>query len=251
MNKLLLSALLILCGTVAFAQTDHDNLDAGRPLRFEDAEPLAYRGLALELGLGANFSGDEEWFDLPIALVYGIALNQQLEVSISSLFGNVDNDGVDHIELAYMISFSREIRNSPAFAVKFGAEFPVVDDDDDPTYTARAIWTKTARQYDRLHLNLDVGFLPEAQSGEREVRFGAILGYTRPIGYFTHFDTTAVAELGFEQGELNGDRASVFGGLGIRRQINPRSVLDLGIEFDFERERNKTTRIVAGYSVSF
>ena len=36
---------------------DHNNLDAGRPLRFDDAEPLAFREQSLELGFSLGLPG--------------------------------------------------------------------------------------------------------------------------------------------------------------------------------------------------
>lgn len=255
MRKVVVLALVALT-TAALAQTDHDNVDRGRPLRFEDAEPVAFRSMAYEFGIEANFMRrGSTFFTMPLDFVYGIGLNQQLEVGIGTAFGNRpgDDDGfaVTEAEISLLHAFRREIRNSPAFAIKGEVAFPLEGEDQDPHFQFRAIWTKTARQYDRFHLNLDAFFSPGAEGDEREFRLGAILGYTRPIGYFRHFDTTALAEIGFEQGELDGDTTSVFAGLGIRRQINPRSVLDLGLQFDLARERDRVTRLVAGYSTSF
>ncbi len=42
---------------VAFA-IDHNNIDAGRPLGFDDAEAVAYRERAVEAGISGSFPND-------------------------------------------------------------------------------------------------------------------------------------------------------------------------------------------------
>lgn len=252
MRRFLIPMLLGLLSAGALAQTDHDNLDEGRPLRFEDAEPVAFRSMAFEFGLEANFRRrGGTFFSMPVDFVYGVGLNQQLELGLDAAFGGGSGFEFEVAEISFLHAFRREIRNSPAFALKGEVAFPIGDGSEDPRYRLRAIWSKVARQYDRLHLNLDASFAPGAEAGVREVRMGAVLGYTSPIGYFRHFDTTGLAELGIEQGELRGDRTAIFAGLGVRRQLTPRAVLDLGLQADLARARDRATRLVVGYSTSF
>ncbi|RYG45367.1 hypothetical protein EON79_12825 [bacterium] len=213
-------ALALVCGAAAaFAQTDHDNLDAGRPLRFEDAEPVAFRTLALEYGLGLGFSrrrsvgvnGDFE-------LIYGSNLNGQLEIGFE--------------ELAYLYSFRQEIGNVPAMALKAEARFA-------GGARLRAIATKTVGRYDRLHANLDLDF------SDGRAQLGGVLGYSHPLGYPREFNTTGLAEIAFVPGAR-----SVSLGLGVRRQISPRAVLDFGVQSDLSAHATPL-RLVAGYSTSF
>ncbi|RYG32841.1 hypothetical protein EON81_19685 [bacterium] len=208
-----------LLATSALAQTDHDNLDANRPLRFEDAEPLAFRTLALEYGLRLGFPRRRELgLNGDFELIYGSNLNGQLEIGIE--------------DIAYLYSFRQEIGNTPALALKAEASF-------DNGYRLRGIATKTVGRYDRLHLNVDV----DIQDGR--ARLGGVLGYSHPLGYPREFNTTGLAEIAF----IPGSRM-VSVGLGVRRQISPRAVLDFGLQSDLD-SRGTPLRLIAGYSTSF
>lgn len=244
MRRLVLLALL---PGVAVAQTDHDNIDAGRPLRFEDAEPISFRSLAFEYGFGLNAPrGRNLGLDGQIEFLYGINLNGQLEIGFSPLLGGRSGTssttaGVGDYDLAYLYSLRQESRRSPALALK--AELSLPGQTGGATnFRLRGIATRTVGAYDRVHFNVDADF------SRGRGRLGAILGYSRPLGYPTRFDTTGVAEIAYL-----GDR-TLSVGLGVRRQISPRAVLDLGIQSDLLPGRGvdgNVLRLVAGYSVSF
>lgn len=250
----LLGLALLSLSSAAVAQTDHDNIDAGRPLRFDDAEPISFGGLAFEFGLMSSFFRRRSpIYEVPFELIYGGFMDTQLEVGLSGRFGNRVGTNLGPLDFGILHSFRRETRNSPALALKAEAELPT-DRGGATEYRLRGILSQAVRQYDRFHLNLDVDFAPNAAADELKTRFGAILGYTKPIGYPTHFDTTAVAELGIRQAERRGDPALMSLGLGIRRQVTPRSVFDIGIQTEFglgRRGDNTPIRLVAGYSTSF
>lgn len=177
-------------------------------------------------------------------------MDTQFEVGSTTLFGGGRRNVVlDGLHLSALHSLRREIRNSPALAVKLEADLPTSG--EKAVYSFRGIASKAAKQYDRLHLNIDVDWVPDADAGTRNVRLGAVLGYTKPLGYFTHFDTTALAELSIRQGESNSDPVIAGMGLGIRRQVSPRSVLDLGIQTELSGRERVPVRLVAGYSTSF
>jgi hypothetical protein len=242
-------AILALSGLAA-AQTDHDNVDAGRPLNFEDAEPIPYGGLAWEFGFMANLRRTRRTgFAGTVELIWGGALDTQFEIGSRAAFGNraLTLSGID---LGVLHSLRREIRSSPALAVKLEADIPT-ESGESAVYRLRGIASKVARQYDRLHLNVDFEFVPSAEGGERKARLGAVLGYTAPIGYSTHFDTTALAELSAHQGEAQGDPTITGLGFGVRRQVTPRSVLDLGVRTELTGRDRVPLRLIAGYSTSF
>lgn len=252
-----LSLGLLALPVVALAQTDHDNIDAGRPLRFEDAEPIAYRTLAFEYGLGLNAPRHRALgLDGTFEFIYGSNLNGQLEIGFSPLLGgradSRDTFGVvGDYDLAYLYSFRQEIGNTPALALKAEASFPGIGGER-ATYRLRGIATKTVGAYGRLHLNLDADFAPDGD--ERRVRLGGVLGFTHPLGYPRQFDTTGLAEIALVPGVRPGEGYGVSFGLGVRRQISPRAVLDLGLHSDLFPGRNAPStplRLVAGTSVSF
>lgn len=236
------------------AQTDHDNLDAGRPLRFDDAEPIATGGLALEFGLAGSLGRRvSPLFDLPFQLNWGGAPDTQFELSLAGRFGQSSRSFLQAVGLGVLHSFRREVRNSPALALKVEAGLPT-ESGGEASYRIRGIATKAARQYDRVHVNLDLDIVPGAKSGQRKVRVGGVLGYSKPIGYFTRFDTTALAELAVYQAAGNRDGGIGSIGVGVRRQLTPRSVLDVGLQSDFSIGRGGTSvplRAIVGYSTSF
>ncbi|MFY9233179.1 MAG: hypothetical protein WAO58_01840 [Fimbriimonadaceae bacterium] len=238
---------------LAAAQTDHDNIDAGRPLRFDDAEPIATGGLAFEFGLGASFMRRTTVFDAPFELIWGGMPDTQFEIGLATRFGSRSDRFLQALDLAVLHSFRREVRNAPALAMKLEASLPP-ERGGATAYRIRGIASKAAKQYDRLHLNVDVDLVPGAPSGERRARLGAVLGYTKPIGYFTSFDTTMLAELAVYQGVRNGDGGLGSLGIGVRRQVSPRSVVDIGLQSDFSIGRGGTSvpiRLIGGYSTSF
>ncbi|HZH98655.1 MAG TPA: hypothetical protein VEX38_06760 [Fimbriimonadaceae bacterium] len=254
--KRLLLLLTFALACVASAQTDHDNIDAGRPLSFDDAEPISYTGLAWEFGFYANLLRNRAWgFGVPVELIWGGALDTQFEIGSTAVFGERSGTvnrrlALHGVDLGVLHSFRREIRNSPALALKFEAELPTKRGEE-ARYRVRGVLSKTARQYDRLHFNVDADFIPTAPTGDHKVRLGAVLGYTKPLGYFTHFDTTAVAELSVRQGERRGDPLVTGIGLGIRRQVTPRSVLDFGVQSELSGRDRVPLRLIIGYSTSF
>ena len=155
--------------------------------------------------------------------------------------------------MAYLYSFRQEIKNSPALALKAEASFPGLSGEE-PRYRLRGIATKTVGPYGRLHLNLDADFLPTARGSDRKALLGAVLGFTNPIGYPREFNTTGLAEIALVPGGSSGQDYGVSLGLGVRRQISPRAVIDAGFQSDLFPGRNAPStplRLVAGYSVSF
>lgn len=241
---------------IAAAQTDHDNIDAGRPLSFEDAEPIARGAFAIEFGLRANFMRRNRLgFSTPVEFIYGGATDTQFEIGTALCFGDRTDSSdrgirLEAVDLGILHSFRREIRNAPAMAVKFEADLPT-EGGDKASYRLRGILSKAARQYDRLHLNADIDFIPDAASGDNRTRLGVVLGYTNPIGYPTHFDTTALAELSIRQSESSGDPVTTLVGIGVRRQVTPRSVLDFGLQSELSGRDRVPLRLIAGYSTSF
>lgn len=252
-------ALTAALAAVAAAQTDHDNIDARRPLRFEDAEPIAYRSRAFDYGFGLNFPRRRTvGLDGSIEYFSGIAPNSQLEVGISPLLGGRSDSrstagAIGEFDVAYFYSFRQELRNTPALAAKVEASFPGVSGEN-PVYRLRGIASRTVNRYDRVHLNLDADFEPSGGSDVTKARLGAILGYTHPLGYPREFNTTGLAELAIVPGTRSGEGYGLSLGAGLRRQISPRAVLDFGVQSDVVPGRNTTPnyfRLVAGYSVSF
>ena len=250
------AALLLLGGSAARA-VDHNNIDAGRPLSFDDAESIAFREKSLEYGLGISFpKGSAAGLGLKAEYLYGFALNSHLSVDLDASVGGRAGSEDTRADLAEVgvglfHNFNREYNGTPAFALRADAAFHTGRGGGGTELRLRGIWSRTARQYDRLHLNLNAHFAPSAGEEEREFRVGAVLGYSVPLGYPTRFDRTGLAEVAVEQSEETGTGPVVTLGLGLRQQVTVTSVLDIGIHTDVAGSRRDDLRLIAGYSTAF
>ena len=196
---------------------DHNNLERGRPLLFDDAYSIAYGEREFQLGFNqaSNKPGISSSFG------FGFAKNEEFSVGFDA------NRGTSSLyELSYIRNLTREIGNAPAYGFRLTCNSMP---GSKSSGTARFIATKAWHQYDKLHLNLDLNTIQSP---------GVILGYSNPIGYPRKFDQTMLAEIAFQP-----KQTSV--GLGLRQQISPRSVLDVGVQ------AGRQLRFTVGYSIGF
>lgn len=252
-------ALAVLSAPAVFA-SDHNNIDAGRPLRFDDADPVALREQSLELGL---------WLGLPrrhplglgLAAEYlnGFALNSQASLGWSPSAGGRAGSrstafDAGTLSLGVLHQFNREIKDTPAFALRGDVYLPVGREARGADFRLRGILSRSVLGYDRLHLNLDLEAASSPDSRERQFNPGVVLGYSHPLGLPRQFTRTAVAELGVQAGPRQGTGPVVTLGIGLRQQVTVRSVIDLGLETDaasFNRAPGDRIRLIAGYSTAF
>jgi hypothetical protein len=196
---------------------DHNNLEHGRPLLFDDAYSISYGEREFQFGFKMNHQNSGAM----TSLGYGFAKNQELSIGFDASHG-MGTVG----EVSYFRNISREIENSPAFGLRVTA---MAEPGTKPSGQLRMIATKALRQYDKLHLNLDFN---------TDQSPGVILGYSSPLGYPRKFDQTLLSEVAFQPHETS------FG-IGLRRQIDARSILDLGVR------AGKQVQLLAGYSIAF
>jgi len=242
------------------AAVDHNNVDAGRPLDFDDADVIAYRERAWEGGGIISLpEGEKATYGLGFEALYGFALNSHLSIGIDPEW-QLDDDGDDRkfnggdLELGAMHNFNREYLRVPAFALRADMTFPTGRDSQGTDVRLRGITSKTITQYTRAHLNLDGTIVGEPSSGERAFIPAALLGLSRPIGYPRHFATTAVAQLGITGNQQKDADPMLSAGLGLRRQVSVRSVVDVGIKTKFtddDGDNRRDVEFITGYSISF
>jgi hypothetical protein len=258
---------------------DHNNLDAGRPLGFDDADSLAFNEQALEFGLGLNWPrGEGLKLDLDAEYLYGFARNSHLQIGFDPSLGGQDKVGGaaghrhggslgplhnlnrqysrDSSTLSFGLfhNFNRQYGNTPALSVRGDVFVPVGGDSQNVSFRLRGIASKQAGRYGRVHVNVDLNGNPGADRGERELYPGLALGYSHPLGYPTRFDTTGVAMLSVQPGPRSGTGPVVTAGLGVRRQVGYRSVVDLGLQADLVGSNGAPRdrlRFVVGYSAGF
>ncbi len=237
---------------------DHDNIDANRPLDFDDAETIAYREQSVEVGAGVSDSrggkvgvaGDAEY-------LYGFAKNWHLNLGVDPAL--IDENGrgrrfdVGDFAIGVQHNFNRETQSAPAFGFRADAYLPSGGDSSGVDFRLRGIASRKFGRYGRLHLNADLGVNNSPISGQRRMLPGVILGYSQPLGYPRHFDRTLVAQVGLRTAPTSGNAALVNVGVGLRQQISQRSVFDLGIKSDISGGGNdrEPVRLIAGYSTAF
>jgi hypothetical protein len=257
---LLLAPLAALIVAAPARAVDHNNIDENHPLSFDDAESMALHERAMDLGLRLGVPRHRAaGLGAELEFLYGFALNSHLRVGINPSIGgrahsNDTSFDIGDVSVGAFHSFNREHDNAPAFALRGDVLLPTGRGSHGTELRLRGIMSKTARQYDRIHLNLDLGFAPNPDAGEREFRPGMVLGYTRPLGYPRGFTRTGLAELAVQSGAERGTGPVVSLGVGLRQQMTVRSVFDLGLQSDIASFRGAAPdriRLIAGYSTGY
>lgn len=239
---------------------DHNNIDANRPLSFDDAESIAFGEQSLEIGAALTLPrGRDVGAQFDIEYLYGFAPNTHLNIGIDPIVGgraDTDDTRFDAGDLSVGVfhNFNREYNNTPAFSVRFDTYFPTGRDSRGVDFRLRGIASKTVGQYDRLHLNLDFNVNTGTEDEERSVVPGLVLGYSRPLGYPRRFNRTGVAELGVRLGDKEGTDAVMTAGIGLRQQVGYQSVFDVGLQGELatgEDDQRDRVRLAVGYSTAF
>ncbi|MEQ1822827.1 MAG: hypothetical protein ABL949_09965 [Fimbriimonadaceae bacterium] len=231
-------AIGLACLVTGARASDHNNLDSGRPLRFDDAYSIAFGERTFDFGLNLDsFRRKASTYGFDAEFKYGFAKNQDIGIGMAQAISGETGK----VELSYFHGVRREIENAPALAYRVDFGLPTREGEE-VDLRLRGIATKALGQYDRVHLNLDLGVEPRSAP-----RYGLILGYSTPLGYPKRFDQTLVAEFTLEQIEGN-THGSL--GLGLRQQVGVRSVFDFGVQTGLIGP-DRTTRLTVGYSVGF
>ena len=265
MRKILrhsLTVLGLLCGLVSqrvFA-VDHNNIDGGRPLSFDDAEAVAYRERSVETGISIQSPHQRPvGYGLAAEFLYGLALNAHMSVDLDPTWGGraaskETRFDFSNVSVGGLYNFNREYGRVPAFALRGDVSFPTGRDSKGVNTRLRAISSKTIFQYSRVHLNLDGTVIGNPESGQRAFEPGVVLGFSSPLGYPRHFPTTGLAEIGVRSGDKKGTDSVYLIGLGVRHQLTVRSVIDVGVQSEAlssSSTPHDDVRFVAGYSVGF
>src|SRR6266581_1667676 len=121
--------LALLTGFPASAYAiDHDNLDEGRPLRLEDAYPIASGEWALETGVGLLAHRNSRSQGLfPIEILYGLAPNLQVSLGTTVL---TDPRRIEEqtksgdLQLSGLYNFNQETLSLPAMGLRVTVNMP-------------------------------------------------------------------------------------------------------------------------------
>jgi Putative MetA-pathway of phenol degradation len=238
-------AMFLVFGAAGTAYAiDHGNLDEGRPLRLEDAYPIAYREFAVEAGAGFTLQrrvADRGLF--PIELLYGALPNLQVGVGTAL---STDPREIDDrpksgdLRLSALYNFNQETLTLPAFAAKLVLDAPTGVDAHGFGIEAKGIVTKSFERLS-LHLNAGYEFLTSSREDERDGRYKLALGASYPVGAPRFTRATLIGDVFVEQSSRHGEPTTVGTEVGLRYQLTPRVVWDVGVgtEFAGPAERSK------------
>ena len=161
-RPLALTLALALTARAALAQTDYYNTDAGRPILIEDAYPVEFRGIELQLAplrLERIRAGAYHW-GLEPELAIGILPRTQIELGVPLAHveaGGRQRSGVAGIELSALHNLNVETR-IPALGIGAEVLFPVGPLAPGETYASvKGLATKTFR-FARFHANAQYTF---------------------------------------------------------------------------------------------
>lgn len=263
MRRVLCNFIPVLGSVLAAAwparAVDHNNLDAGRPLTFDDADSTAWRERDIEMGVAiAQRRGRSPEMGLEVEYLHGFALNSHYSVGLHPTVGGRAEGSerrwdAGDVSFGVFHNFNRELPRLPAMSLRADAYLPTGRDSHGVDFRIRGIASRSCGQHARLHLNLDLNVNNGPAAGERRTLPGAILGLSMPLGYPRRFDKTLVAEIGVRASPDRGENALVNVGLGLRHQVGVRSVFDIGVLSDIRGARASRSRIRfnAGLSTAF
>jgi hypothetical protein len=257
--SLLVTLLTIFAFINPALAVDHNNIDAGRPLSFDDAESVGFGEQSLEFGSSVVFPQNKTvGGQFSVEYLHGVILNGHISIGIDpAIGGRTDNNDTDfdigNLSVGFFYNFNREYDDVPAFAVRTDVALPTGSGSQGVDFRLRGIASKTVGDYDRLHLNLDLDIKTNPDTGDRSIIPGLILGYSRPIGYPERFDRTLVGEIGVLASQESDGSAVIRTGVGMRQQIGLQNVLDFGVEGDINTGNGGDTqlRVKIGYSFGF
>jgi len=220
----------------ARAQTDYYNTSAGRPLRIEDASPVEYRGVELDLApvrWEKSRDAANRWFLHPEVAV-GVFPRTQLQIGVPVALVDERSSsatGVSGIEISALHALNAET-SIPALALAAELMLPVGALGAEATYgTVKAIMTRTLRAA-RIHANAQVTLGPTVRDLEVNVGgldvsrwlAGVAIDRTFPLRSFL-----LSVESFVEQPIRDGSTLEWNAGAGARVQLAPRWALDGGV----------------------
>lgn len=244
-RALTISALVLAAASrAASAQTDYYNLDAGRPLRVEDARVIERHALELQLApfrvRGAR--GEGTLLSLEPELAWGALPRTQFEIGFpveQHRFGARHSTGLAGIHLAALYALNIESLTLPAFALGARAQLPIGSRAPASPYaTVTGVATRTFPGV-RVHVNASYTAGPsrgnlsdESDAISETSRWEGGVGVDHPfplrsmlVGVELVARKPIVTSLGTEWSAAGG----------IRQQVSPRIAVDIGAGRTFVR----------------
>ena len=232
----LVACLAIAMAAPLSAQTDFYNTSVGRPLRIEDASPVEYRGVELDLAplrWESSRSATHRWFLHPEAAV-GLFPRTQLQVGLPLAFVDERTSssyGVAGLEISALHAFNAET-SIPSLAVAGDVLLPAGSLGPSAPYgTFKAIMTRTLRVA-RIHANAQFTVGPTIDENDAD---GGAFDVSRWLGGIAVDKTFPLRSLLLsvesfaEQPIGSGTSVQWNAGAGARLQLAPRWAVDAGV----------------------
>ncbi|MBC7896577.1 MAG: hypothetical protein H7066_14270 [Cytophagaceae bacterium] len=215
---------------MASAQTDYYNLDAGRPLRVEDALVIERHAFEWQVA-PLRFSGArgrKTAFAVEPELAWGIMPRMQLEVGVPLRREGEGRSalGAAGVDVSLLYALNAETLSWPGLALSVGAVAPAGPfGPERMLVTVGGIATRTTSA-GRVHVNAHVtpgATSRDASDDASRWRVGVAADRT-----FAVQSTLLGADVVAEQ-PLGASRVQWSAALGMRRQVGPRSAVDVGV----------------------
>ena len=237
MHRCSLLVFLVAAGLAegAAGQTDYYNIDAGRPVRLEDAYPTERYAFELQLApfrLERQRAGVYDWGIEP-EIAYGLFPRTHIELGFPLAYSDRAAgraSGLAGIDLSVLHNLNVETRSVPALALAADAVLPVGGLAPDRAYiAAKGIATRTYG-FARFHANASYTFgaraAAEATGVEELSRWlaGVAVDKTLPLR-----SMLVIGELYAREPLVSGADVEWNAGAGIRYQLSPRLAIDGGL----------------------
>ena len=137
-------------------------------------------------------------------------------------------------------SFNQETLTLPAFAAKLSLTAPTSVDGHGWGIELKGIVTKSIDRLS-LHFNGAYEFLTGSTRTERDGRYEFALGASYPVGAPKFTRATLIADIFADQPVTRGESTIVGAEVGLRYQLTPSIVWDVGIGTEFAGPRSRAS----------
>jgi len=228
---------MLLLPARARAQVEYYDLEAGRPLRVQDAYAIERYGWDVQVGPGVSSpSSSSSSYLLEAALAYGAFARTQFEITAplvsTPAAGGGRSTGLAGLGFGVLYNLNAETISLPALAL--AAQLTTTAGSEAPPSSLLSLEGIATRSWPgvRVHLNAAAAIGPEQLAGvsaERSRWFaGVAADHAWPIS-----SLLAVAEIVVERPLGAGSSVAWSAGAGARWQAKPRLVLDAAISRRF------------------
>lgn len=225
--------IMVALASPAWAQADYRNLDAGRPIAVEDAQPVEFRALEFQFTVPrfARARSGHWHYGFETEFKWGAFKDTQVGVTSETVVAREAGDTVftsREVQIHALYNFNQETRRMPAVAIRPELIIGTGGLGSQHEHGAlKVIVSKTIRQ-NRLHFNGSYTAGPTEQTGRggdlvSRFFYGAAYERTLPLKFLV-----LVADV-YARKPIDHSPTEVVFEFGTRVQLSPTWVLDAGV----------------------